>query len=210
MKLVFHVTPFGKTSGKILRPTLKVCNTFQISAKGHPFPSIPIGFTVFSRASRWLYDISLAPQFLVPSRSSMLGEQMTNLKMEIGTTLMVQWLTLCAPNARVRSLVAELRPHMLKDTAKTKRWKLRKGWIIPKLPLWLTGQGKILWRNIRLARKAESPFWITWESKWKCAVHSCIWPWVEMWTTGDRCMKESMTLTPERKIEWKKLGNMNI
>lgn len=182
MKLVLHVTPFGKTSGKILRPTLKVCNTLQTSAKGHPFPSIPTGFTAFNRALRWLHDIGLAPQFLVPSRSSMLGEQMANLKMDMGTTLMIQWSRLRAPNAWVPSLVAEPKSHMLQDTAKTKRWKWREGVGDSQAPALVEYfQGKILWRNIRLARKAESPFCITRESNWKCAVHSCIWPWVERW-----------------------------
>ena len=37
------------------------------------------------------------------------------------------WLRLRAANARVPSLVAELRSHMLRDRAKTKRWKWRKG-----------------------------------------------------------------------------------
>ena len=57
----------------------------------------------------------------------MLGEQMANLKMDTGTTLMIQWSRLRAPNAWVPSLVAELRSHLLQDTAKTKRWKRREG-----------------------------------------------------------------------------------
>lgn len=57
----------------------------------------------------------------------MLGEQMANLKMEMGTTLMIQWSRLPAPNAWVPSLVAEPKSQMLQDTAKTKRWKQREG-----------------------------------------------------------------------------------
>ena len=86
-------------------------------------------------------------------------------------------------------------------------------WIIPKLLLWITGLGKILWRNIRLAGKRESCFWTYGKSKCKCPVDS----WkrylenMEIWRISllqaiDEAMKESMTLIQEIKIEWKKLS----